>query len=308
MRSRRQRTPSLPEGVGSPRLGGVLDRLEAAPVAGVVIEAAREFGRDRASRTAAALAYYALFSLAPLLLLAVGTAGLVFGDVTEDLASQLETFLPPETVTFIVGLVEEADASAGIAFGFSVVLSLWSGSAIFSHLQVALNDMFDVSGEAPGGIVGFLRRRVLGALGVIGVGLLLVLLLAGNAAVRTLVSLVPGAPEWLVSLVPVASGLVSFSLLWGVFALVFRYLTAYHMPWTAVRRGAAFTAAALLVAAVAVGWFIGRFGVGGAVGAASSVAVLLYVSFLLGQVVLFGAELTAAYASRLASRAAADRT
>lgn len=286
----------------------MLERLERTPVVGVVLDAAREFVNDRASRTAAALAYYALFSLAPLLFLAVGTAGLVFGDVTEDLSSQLETFLPPETVTFIIGLVEGADASAGAALAVSVALALWSGSAVFAHLQRALNDMFDVSGEEPGGIVGFLRRRVLGALGVLAVGLLLVLLLAANAAVRTLVGLIPRAPAWVGSLVPAASGLISFLLLWGVFALVFRYLTVYRMPWRAVRRGAAFTAAALLITAVAVGWFIGRFGVGGAVGAASSVAVLLYVSFLLGQVILFGAELTAAYAVRVSSRGRDDRT
>lgn len=279
----------------------VLARLRHLPVLGVVITAVEEFGRDRASRTAAALAYYTLFSLAPLLFLAVGLAGIFFGDVVDDLRSELAVVLPTASVDFVVSLIEDADAGAGLAVVLAVLLALWSGSAVFAHLQMALNDMFGVTGLVRGGFLGLLRRRVIGALGVVGVGILLVLLLAGNGVLRSLERLAPGRPGWVPSVVEIGSPIISFLVLSATFALVIRYLPAVRMPWRAVRRGAAFTAAALLVTAVAVGWFVGLFGLGGAVGAASSVAVLLYVAFLLAQVVLFGAELTAVYAASLDS-------
>lgn len=287
----------------TPRLRSVLvlERLRRLPVLGVVIVAVEEFGRDRASRTAAALAYYTLFSLAPLLFLAVGLAGIFFGGVVDDLRRELVVVLPPDSVDFVVSLVEDADAGAGLAVVIAVLLALWSGSAVFAHLQIALNDMFGVTGAVRGGFLGLLRRRVIGALGVVGVGILLVLLLAGNGVLRSLERLAPAGPGWVPSVVEIGSPVISFLVLWATFALVLRYLPAVRMPWRAVRRGAAFTGAALLVTAVAVGWFVGLFGLGGPVGAASSVAVLLYVAFLLAQVILFGAELTEAYAARLDS-------
>lgn len=286
----------------------MLDRFRETPVIGVVVVAAEEFAKDRASRTAAALAYYTLFSLSPLLFLAVGLAGLVFGNVTDELRAELEAILPSDIVEVIISLVVGADAGAGLAFVLASLLALWSGSAVFVHLRRGLDDMFEVASEETGGVVRFLRLRLIGSLGVIGVGIVLVLLLAGNAALGSVDRLLPDEPAWIPSLVEIGSPLLSFFVVWLVFALVFRYLPAVRMPWKAVRRGSAFTAAAFLVSAVGVGWFVGRFGVGGAVGAASSVAVLLYIAFLLGQVVLFGAEVTAAYAGRLAETSRAVGT
>lgn len=280
----------------------MLERLRGIPVIDVVVSAGEKFARDRASRTAAALAYYTLFSLAPLLFLAVAVAGLVFGDVLDELRGQLLLVLPETTAEFVVGLVADADAGAGLALAAAVALALWSGSALFIQLQAALDDMLGGGKPGEGGIVPFFRRRLAGALGVLGVGVLLLGILAGNAALRAVSRFAPPGPSWLPSLVQLGSPLLSFVVLWATFALVFRFLPGVRLPWRAVRRGAALTAATFLVAAVAVGWFVGRFGAGGAVGAASSVAVLLYVTFLLGQVFLFGAELTAVYGARLGER------
>jgi len=286
----------------------------------IFVAAGKEFGEDKATRMAAALSFYTLFSLVPFLFLAVAIVGFLYEDsiLTQTPCSLVDTAIVSEAsenpLDRLILQVKDV-AGEGVADelatltceanvyrqGFLLVgigLAAFSGSGIFLHVQGVLNQLFHVPEERVRGLVATIRQRAvaLGAALVLAVLVLAPLVaVAGVNFIRDLTDV-----SWIRRTVGIAVPLTSLLLLITVVTLTFRWLTRAKIPWQAARRGGAFTALSGLAGAFLVGLYLSRAGTGGALGAVGGAAVLLFFFNLMWIIFLFGAEVTKVYADFLA--------
>jgi hypothetical protein len=195
----------------------LIERLPqwAKPSAEILAGAAKEYGLDRAGRMAAAIAYRTVFALAPMLIIAVSVAGLFLGSSQEaqiELLEGIESIAGPDVAeamaTFLAGAVSSANTAAILGF----VLLLWSASSLFIELQHDLNDIFDVPYERISGLIGLVRKRGIGFLWVMSLGVIMIALLVVNAVWGFLDSLLPSEMENLDSVFQVLAPVISFAL------------------------------------------------------------------------------------------------
>lgn len=266
----------------------------------LLFAAAKEFGSDSASRWAASLAYYTVFAAVPLLVLAVSVAGFVFGTqaATGAISDQLTEFVGTQVAGIVEDLLVQAFETRYASGLTGLALAVWTGSGVFLQLQAALNHIFHAPEKHFEGVVGMVVQRLVAFSAALGIGLVLLALLAANTVLAVLTTdLLPASWAAALPLLRFVGPLVSVLLLIGVFSLMFQYLTSVRLPWRAVRRGAAFTGVTFVVGAVVAGLYLGRLarGEGSIFAAVGSVAVLMVLVYLLGQIFLFGAELTKVY-------------
>lgn len=263
----------------------------------------RAWREDQPSRLAAALAYYSMFSIAPVLFIALTVAD-AFVDTlatSDQLLTQLESTLGPETAQFVNDLVidvsQRTTASSPLMtiIGFGALL--YAASGLFAHLKFALNTIWRVSPSADAGPLAFVKNRLLAFAMVIGVGLLLILsTLVGVvfSVVETRLDL--GGAE-LVNDLAVSLGLATLS-----FAIIFKVLPDADVAWRDVWLGAALTAVLIEIGSVAVGFYLSQSNYASAFNAAGALAVLLVAIYYFAQIFLFGAVFTQVYASMFGSK------
>ncbi|QDV39347.1 YihY/virulence factor BrkB family protein [Tautonia plasticadhaerens] len=267
---------------------------------GLLRQTAREWHADKAHRLGAAVAFYCILTLVPLLAGAVALAGPVLGDraarwrVVEQMR-RIVGVRGGEAVETLVISTDTPETGAVALVGVSTLL--FAATALFGQLKDALNTMWGVHPVPGRGLRGLLRERFLSLSLVLGVASLLLVSLTlglGLAALGdSLVDLLPGYAT------AVRAGHFAFSL--GVvattFALVFKYLPDAHIAWRDVWVGAGITAVLHAVGVAAVRLYLDRSPVGVAYGAASSFVVLLLWVYYSSQILLFGAEFTQVYAN-----------
>lgn len=264
----------------------------------VLKTAAKEYGEDRVARMSAAVAYRSIFALAPLLLVAVFVFGVFIGGNVEarlEILDTVERFAGTQvrdSVNQVLGSVEESRSAAGV---FGVALLLWTGSALFMELQNSLNDIFHVPHESTSGVVSFIRKRGIGFLFVLGLGLVLIAVWLLNFAWSFLEGLLPENLEAVHAVIGVLTPLVSLVVLPIVIALSFQVLSRVKVRWRAVWRGSFFTSVVFLAAAYGAGLYFSSEGSKTAAGVAGSIFIILLLSFILSAVFLFGAEVTKVY-------------
>ena len=268
---------------------------------GILYAAGREFVADEVSRMAAALAYYSIFALAPLLVLAVSVAGFVFGEQAAEgaIREQLVETVGEPVAQAVEGILVSAFETRFAAGTVGLLLAMWTGSAVFLQLQRSLDTIFHAPPHDVHGAVRIVRQRTISFFPALGLGVALLTLLAVNAVVANIGRLLPHELDWLRSLLRYVTPAASLLLLVAIFSLLFRYLTSVRMPWRAVIRGAGFTAVLFVAGGIAVGIYLGRFAGAGTFGAVGAVAVLLFFAYLMAQIFLFGAEVTKVYADYL---------
>jgi membrane protein len=265
---------------------------------------------DYASSMGAALAYYTLFSLAPLLLLVIAVAGLVFGaDAARGhIVSQLSGLIGEEGAVAIQGLLKSASHP-----GQSVVASLISGvtliigaTSIFGELQSDLDRIWRAPAATTSGIWGLLRTRLLSLGLVVSIGFLLLVSLVVSAMLSALgtwwASWFGG---WAIVL-QVVNQVVSFGITTLLFALMYRILPRVSIGWNDVWIGSVATALFFTLGKFVIGLYLGRAGVTSGFGAAGSIVVLLVWVYYSSQLFLLGAEFTSVYAHHHGSRATRD--
>ncbi|MHB1293893.1 MAG: YihY/virulence factor BrkB family protein [Anaerolineae bacterium] len=266
----------------------------------------KEWGEDKAARLAAAMAYYTVFSLAPLLVIAIGVAGLFFGEEAArgQILVPVSSVVGPNAAALIQDMIAATGQSGGgvIATVVGIATLLLGASGVFGQLQGALNTVWDAP-ETPrrgllGTVLGFLLRIAM----VLFIGLLLMVLLAVSAAVSALqrfaADLLPLSPILWQAL----SLLVSFGLLTLVFALIFKVVPNVDLRWRDVWVGALVTAFLFAIGQLALSIYLGRSGATSAFGAAGSLVVLLLWIYYSAQILFLGAEFTQVYASAYGSR------
>ena len=265
------------------------------------LAAANAWMDDYAPSMGAALSYYTLFSLAPLLVLVIAIAGMVFGqDAAQGaIIAQLQGIMGQEGATAVQGLLQAArEPSTGIVA--SIVggfLLLLGATAIFAELQTDLDRIWRVPAkDKPSGLWGWLRSRVLSFGLVLGLAFMLMVSLVVSAALAASSEWLSGGPAESV----LASGLnfiVSFALFTVLFAMIYKIMPTAKISWHDVWMGAAVTALLFNVGKSLIGLYLAKSSVASGFGAAGSFVILVAWFYYSAQIFLFGAEYTWVYAN-----------
>jgi membrane protein len=283
-----------------------------APVAGpgawldLVKLAARKWLADRAPRLGAAVAFYSMLSLAPLLVITVAVVGLAFGEGTAraQVLEQARALVGPQGADAVAAMLEHARRpGAGLlASVLSFATLLFGASGVFGELKDALNTIWGVEPPPGGGIGRFLRDRALAFAMVLLIGFLLLAALVVTTVLARVAPSLAGSVPGLAWALRGANFLISLGVYALLFALIFRVLPDAQIAWRDVWVGAVLTAALFAVGTHAIGLYLSEAGVGSPYGAAGSLAVLLVWVYYSAQVLFFGAEVTQVYANRYGSR------
>lgn len=278
---------------------------------GLLKQTGSEWIDDRAPTLAAALAYYTIFSIAPLLVIAVAVAGFFFGGdaVRGDVQRELHGLVGQSGAKVIEDMmVSASNPGDGIlATVFGVAVLLLGASGVFTELQETMNVVWKVKSPPVSGVLNFIRLRFLSFAMVLGIGFLLLvslLLTAALAAVGAYFDhLMPG---WLGVWHLVNLG-VSFGVITLLFALIYKILPDTNVAWRDVWLGAAVTALLFNLGKFAIGFYLGKTSVASSYGAAGSVAILLIWVYYSAQILFLGAEFTQVYAKHRRPRLLRER-
>ncbi|GMA14643.1 YihY/virulence factor BrkB family protein [Deinococcus metallilatus] len=276
----------------------------------LIREAALAFGQDKAPRLAAAIAYYAMFSLAPLLLFAVAIAGFFLTNETvlNDLfgpGSLLVQNLGENTADFLRGLIKpEALQKGSVITTVIAFVTLFLGATgLFVQLQDALSSMWGADPPPPGGFVKVVETRVVSFLLILGIGVILLAFLVLNTYLSAIAQDLGNRIGAGAFFVRAGTLLLSILLLTPVFALIYKFLPAVKLQWREVWVGSAVTAVLFTVGQLALGFYLGRFAPGGIfAGAASLVAILVWIYYS-AMIFFFGAEVTWVYSQKYGTHA-----
>jgi membrane protein len=271
---------------------------------GLLKQTFQEWLQDKAPQLGAALAYYTVFSLAPLVLVLLAIVGIIFrhdpGGAWNKITQQMSYFLDQSAVQVVQNIAQKASQPGKgiIATIIGVALALFGASGVFGQLQDALNTIWGVKAKPGGGIWAFLRSRFLSFAMIGGVCFLLLVSLTLESVLKAfshyVQSMLPGG------IVIAVTVYIIFDLAVVVvlFAMIFKFLPDVKIQWRDVWVGAAMTAILFGFGKWALGLYLGSGAAGSAYGAASSLITLLLWVYYSSQILLFGAEFTQVYAER----------
>lgn len=272
---------------------------------GVVKDAVRSFFKDKALRLSAALAYYAIFSIGPLLFVLILVAGAVFDEasVKEQVRHQLTSFIGPQGSTTVESMVEARKHEGNaVTMLIGIVTLIFGAGGVFGQLQDALNTIWEVQAKPGKGIITFLRNRFLSLSMVLGLGFLLLVSMVITTileAVATSAGSYLPIPDWALA---TASSLLSFVVVSIFFVMVFKFLPDVKIGWRNVWVGAVGTALLFTAGKFLLSLYLGRQGTASAYGAAGSVLVVLLWVYYASVILFFGAEFTRAYTLKTGTR------
>lgn len=269
----------------------------------------REWNDDKAPRLGAALAYYSVFSLAPLLVIAAGIASLVLGEraARGEIAHQLQNWVGEPAASAIARMLENSNATGGgtRATVIGLALLLFGASGVFIQLQDALNTIWKVT-PRPGQVWwSIVRDRLLSFTLVLGTGLLLLVSVVVTTVLTALGQfLTPDALPASTAFWQFINNVVSFAFTTVAFALIYKILPDAKIAWRDVWVGGAVTALLFTAGKYVLGLYLGQSSTTSAFGAAGSLVVILLWVYYSAQILLFGAEFTRTYANCFGRRVA----
>jgi len=265
----------------------------------VVKEAATNWSNHKDARQGAALAYYSVFSLGPIIVIAIAVAGLLFGHdaVTSQVMSSIKEMLGDTGAKAVEAMLAGASRPAAgiVATILGIGALLFAAIGVVVQLKDALNVVWEVEDSKQSGLWHFARNYVLSFAAVLAVGfLLLVSLLVSTglaAAGKYAATYLPEGALHAVSM------LTSFVVVMALFAMMFKWLPDVSVRWRDVWLGAFLTALLFEIGKAAIGFYIGKQGLESTYGAAASIVVVLIWVYYTSQIILMGAEVTHSYAN-----------
>ena len=278
--------------------------MKMTGMVGLLKDAGKDFMDDECPVRAAALSYYIVFSLPPLLILILLIASAVFdpAQVQQALTAQMGGFMGAEGAQEIGTIMQEAERPGGR--GLKAVLGIaaivFGATGSFLQLQGALNRAWEVEPDPrQGGIKNMIFKRILSLGMILGVAFLLLVSLALSAALSAVGDMIgrmiPGGSEVVAH---VFNFVLSFVVITGLFAAIYKVLPDARISWKDVRVGAVVTALLFTIGKFLLGLYLGRSNPGEAFGAAGSLALILVWIYYSSMIVLFGAEFTQVWAIR----------
>jgi len=265
---------------------------------------------DKASRLSAALAYYTIFSLAPLLVIIIAITGLFWeqGAVQTQVMNQVEGLVGTEGRTFISDLLTSASNPArGITATIIGIITLLFGAlGVFNELHNALNTIWEVKEEETKGFLESIKKvifsRLLSFSMILGIGFLLLVSLVVSAGLSAAQETVGNAIPISEILLQLANLVISIGVITILFALIYKYLPDAEIAWRDVWLGAFVTAILFSLGKLLIGLYLGNSAVASSFGAAGSLALLLIWIYYSAQILFFGAEFTQVYANTYGSK------
>jgi membrane protein len=259
-----------------------------------------DFNRDQAPRLGAALAYYTALSLAPLLILLIALAGLVFGKEAAQgqLFGEIRNMVGPDGAKAIEEMVQNAakPASGVVASVIGLFMLVFGASSVASELRISLNTIWNQPQDPNEGIKEIVTERSYALAVVLGCGFLLLVSLAISSVVAGAGKVMTG---WLPFYEPVLHALnlaISIAVISVVFAFLFKYLPDVKVQWRDVMLGAVVTAVLFTIGKFLIGLYLGKASFGSTYGAAGSLMIVLVWVYYSAQIFFFGAEFTQVYA------------
>lgn len=271
--------------------------------------AARDFGDDNGTHMAAAISYYTVFSLPPLLVIILMLATVVMDPQTvqEMIQGQFSGMLGDEGGEAIGTMIQSADrpgSGGALASTIGIVALLFGAAGAFMALQASLNRAWEVAPDPKaGGLRNFVTKRLFSFGMVLGVAFLLMVSLVVSAALHAfgdmLGGFLPGGADTVVA--QVLNFVISLAVISALFAAIFKVIPDATIAWRDVRVGALTTGLLFTVGKFLIGLYLGRSDPGSAFGAAGSLAILLVWIYYSAMIIIFGAEFTQAWATRFGS-------
>lgn len=266
-------------------------------------ETVKEWQQDRVSLWAAALAYYTMFSLAPLLLIAITVAGSIFGEEAAqgELVTQIQGLIGQEGAEAIQSMIQNTQQSQSggvIATLFGIVTLLFGATGVFGQLQEALNAIWEVKPKPELGWKSFVKTRFLSFAMVLVIGFLLLVSLVLSAVLSGISTFFSSRVPDFVIFGQLLNFAISFGVITVLFASIYKFLPDVRLPWRYLWTGAGVTALLFTIGKYLIGLYLGSSGVTSTYGAAGSIIIILLWVFYSAQILLFGAEFTQVYARR----------
>lgn len=253
----------------------------------------------------AALAYYTVFALSPLLILVIVLSSVGFGQqaASGHLVAQIRGLIGTEGAEFIQSLITNAyrSDSSVLAAVISMIMVLLGASAVFVQLRSSLNAIWRVTHKPMGTIRRFLQARLFAFAVILGIGFLLLVSLMVSAALAAVSDYLGRNILPLAGLASIIDFLMSFVGITIMFALMFKFIPDAIVKWRDVWVGAAVTSVLFAIGKLAIGLYLGNGAIGTTFGAASSLVIIMLWAFYSVQIVLYGAEFTRLYATRFGS-------
>jgi len=281
---------------------GMTLKARAKVVVNLFKQTVQEWLDDDAPQLGAALAYYSVFSLAPMVLLLIAVIGILFRNdpvgAWSRITEQMSYFLDKSAIEMVQQIARQVATPTKSALGGTIgfALALFGASGVFGQLQAALNTIWGVKAKPGRSIWRFVRSRFLSFALIAGIGFLLLVSLVIETGIKALShylqSVLPGA---LTVIVPVYLAF-DFVIVTAVFTMIFKILPNATTRWRDVWIGAVLTAILFLIGKWALGIYLGSGTAASAYGAASSLITLLLWIYYSSQILLFGAEFTQVYA------------
>ena len=280
--------------------------MKAGDIVPLAKKAVKAWIDDRAPSMGAALSYYTVFSIAPLLLIVIAIVGVVLGNDAAQTAvvAQLQALLGEQIGDVVTGMLQHVDrpGQGAIAAAVGVVALVVGATTVFAELQDDLDRIFESPDRpAPSGLWGWLRARILSLGLVLTAGFLLLVSLLVSTALAALGEWFGSFGAWQL-LAKALNFALSFGLVTAIFALMYRYMPQGRTEWRDVWIGAAVTALLFNLGKVLIGLYLGKSSVTSGFGAAGSMALLLVWVYYSAQIFLLGAEFTWVYSREFGSR------
>ena len=259
---------------------------------------------DKVPQLGAALAYYTVFSLAPLVLLLLAIVGFLFRNdpagAWQKVTEQMSYFLDKSAIDVVQGIAQKASQpnKGVLATSIGILLTLFGASGVFGQLQDALNTIWGVKTKPGVGIMGFIRSRFLSFAMVAGVCFLLLVSLVLESLLKSFSHYVQAMLPGGIVIALVVYSTFDLAVVVLLFASIFKFLPDVKIQWRDVWIGALMTAIFFAIGKWALGLYLGSGTAASAYGAASSLITLLLWIYYSSQILLFGAEFTQVYAAR----------
>jgi membrane protein len=266
----------------------------------------KDWSEDKASRLGAALAYYTIFSIGPLLVIAIAVASIVFGEEAArgQIVGTVGGLVGAEGGKLIEDSIKNANKGGGsiIATAIGIGTLLFGAAGVFGQLKDALNTIWEVKPKPNLGFMHTIKERFFSFSMVLGTGFLLLVSLVVSAAVSALgklfTTLLPGADFiWQIVNFLVALGVITL-----MFALLFKFMPDVKIGWKDVWIGSLVSAVLFVVGQFALGFYLGSGAVGSAWGAAGALVIILVWIYYSAQIFFLGAEFTQVYTNKYGSR------
>ncbi|MEO5802460.1 MAG: YihY/virulence factor BrkB family protein [Verrucomicrobiota bacterium] len=273
-------------------------RINFKSIPKLLKETASEWMSDKAPRLGAALAYYTIFSIAPLIIIAITIAGLAFQDAQQQVVAQVQSLVGEEGAKTVESMIKAAQkpAQSAIATFLGFATLIFGAAGVFIQLKDALNTIWDVEETSASGIWVFVKKYFLSFSMVVGIGFLLLVSLLLEAGLAIAGEFVKDRIPGMDVIMQTVAVVISFGAVTLLFAMLFKFLPDVKVAWHDVWIGAVLTAAMFVLGKIGLGVYLGKAATASAYGAAGSLVIILLWVYYSAQILFFGAEFTQVYA------------